>query len=355
MAGVATHAATFACGQCGASLAFAGVSTETCPYCASPNFVERPASAHQPRPALAIAFTCDAAGARRAIDRWLGSRTWFADARIKRARVEDLRGVYVPAYLYSAVAHTDYTAAIGEHYYETEDYEITEPDGRKRTATRRVTRCEYRPLAGRHVGYVTDVLVSASHGLADAELRAIEPFELLQLRRYTPAIASGWITEEFARAPDDCRRTSRRDAIDEVGARLRRFLPGDSHSDLTWRTRVDWESLDPLIVPVWVLAVRYRDDRPALRVVINGQTGAIAGKVPLAWWKVTLAVVAALAVAVAAAVLVHRHRPAPPPPPPPALAASPTPALTASPTPALGASPPLRVDVVASGLPERAP
>jgi len=51
-----------------------------------------------------------------------------------------------------------------------------------------------------------------------------------------------------------------------------------------------------------VLAVRYRDDQAPLRVVINGQTGAIAGKVPLAWWKVSLAI--AVAAVVIAAVIV---------------------------------------------------
>jgi hypothetical protein len=303
---VATHAATFACGQCGAGLVFAGVRTETCPYCASPNFVERPPAANQPRPALAVAFTGDAHVARRQIDRWLGSRTWFADARIKRARVEDLRGVYVPAYLYSAVAHTDYTASIGEHYTETETYETTDANGDKKTAKRSVTRTEYRPLAGRHVGYVTDVLVSASAGLADAELHAIEPYELLHLRRYVPAIVSGWIAEEFSRDADDCRRASRSEAIDDVGLRLRRFMPGDSHSDLAWRSTITWESLDPILVPVWVLAVRYRDDRAPLRVVINGQTGAIAGKVPLAWWKLAIAAVVAAA-AIAAVVFAIAH------------------------------------------------
>jgi hypothetical protein len=289
---------TFACGYCGASLAFAGVRTETCPYCASPNFVERPPSAHRPRPALAVAFTGDAQVARSQLDRWLGTRTWFADARINRARVEDLRGVYVPAYLYSAVAHTEYTASIGEHYTETETHETTDAQGNKKTETRSVTRTEYRPLSGRHVGYVTDVIVSASAGLPNAELAAIEPYDLLALRRFSPAVVAGWITEEFSRDPDDCRRMSRSEAVDEVGLRLRRFMPGDSHSDLSWRTTVSWESLDPILVPVWVLAVRYRDDRPPLRVVINGQTGAASGRVPLAWWKITLAVaVAALGIA----------------------------------------------------------
>lgn len=304
-ADVATHPATFSCGTCGASLVFAGVRTETCPYCASANFVERPPAAGQPRPELVVAFTGDAGVARRKLDLWLGSRTWFADARIKRARVEDLRGVYLPAYLYSAVAHTDYTASIGEHYTETETYETTDAQGKKKTETRSVTRTEYRPLSGHHVGYVTDVLVSASVGLSHAELGAIEPYDLLHVRRFTPAVVTGWIAEEFSRDPEDCRRASRGEAIDEVGLRLRRFMPGDSHSDLAWRTTVAWESLAPILVPVWVLAVRYRDDRPPLRVVINGQTGAIAGKVPLAWWKIALAL--AVVAALVAAILVLTH------------------------------------------------
>ena len=302
---VAPPIATFSCGTCGAGLQFTGVRTETCPYCASDNFVERPPAADRPRPEMVIAFTGDAAVARRRLDAWLGSRTWFADARIKRARIEDLRGVYLPAYLYSAVSQTDYTASIGEHYTETETYETTDSEGRKKTQTRSVTRTEYRPLAGHHVGYVTDVLVSASLGLGHAELGAIEPYDFLQLRRYSPAVITGWIAEEFSRDADDCRRASRAEAIDEVGLRLRRFMPGDSHSDLAWRTTVAWESLAPVLVPVWVLAVRYRDDRPPLRVVINGQTGAIAGKVPLAWWKIALAVVVVAAVAAAIALLWH--------------------------------------------------
>ncbi|HMG55633.1 MAG TPA: hypothetical protein VK601_19175 [Kofleriaceae bacterium] len=298
-AGLADHTATLSCEHCGASLQFAGVRSQICPYCASPNVVERPPAAGRPRPEFVVAFTGDAAAARRKLELWLGSRTWFADARIKRARVEDLRGVYAPAYLYSAVAHTAYSASIGEHYSETETYQTTDPQGRKRTETRSVTRTEYRPLSGRHVGYVTDVLVSASAGLGDGEIHAIEPFDYLQLRRYSPALIAGWVAEEFARDPEACRRASRDEALDDVRRRLRKFMPGDSHSDLTWRAAVEWESLAPVLVPIWVLAVRYRDDRRPLRVVINGQTGAIAGKVPLAWWKIALAALVASSVVAA--------------------------------------------------------
>lgn len=286
---------TFACQNCGAGLAFEGVRTETCPFCASPNFVERPAATSQPDPAFVVTFVGDREVARRALDRWLGSRTVFADSRLKAAKVEDIRGIYAPSYLYSAVAHTDYTAQIGENYTETETYTETDAQGRTVTKTRTVTRTEYRPLSGRHVSYVTDVIVSASAGLSNAELERIEPFDLKQMRRFAPALVSGWIAEEFAKGAGDCEKLSRSEAMDQIGGKLRRFMPGDSYSDLAWKTVVSWESMDPILVPVWVFAVRYRNDKPPLRVVINGQTGKIVGKVPLSPWKIIFAIVVVLA------------------------------------------------------------
>jgi hypothetical protein len=296
---------TYACDHCGATLAFAGVRTETCPYCASPNFVERPPSSGHPDPRFVVTFGIDAARARDDLRRWARSRTWFADPALRRASVQDMRGIYVPAYLYSAAAHSEFHAHIGENYTETETYRHTEPDGKTETRTRTVTRTEYRPLAGRHVGYITDVVVSASHGLTDGELGRIEPFDLRLMRRFEPALVTGWIVEEPSRDADACQLASRTEAVDRVGDRLRRFMPGDSHSDLSWRTRVSWESLDPILVPVWVLALRYREDAPPLRVVMNGQSGRVAGKVPLSAWRVGVGVLVLAAAIAAIAYLIY--------------------------------------------------
>nr|MBA3455253.1 hypothetical protein [Deltaproteobacteria bacterium] len=197
----------------------------------------------------------------------------------------------------------------GEHYTETETRTTKDEHGNARTETRSVTRTEYRPLAGQHVGYITDVIISASAAVDQRTLGALEPFDLRQLRRFTPALVSGWIHEEFSRAADDCTRVSRREAVDAVGDKLRAFMPGDSYSDLAWRTTVEWESLDPILVPVWVFAVRYRDDQQPLRVVINGQTGRIAGKVPLAGWKIAIALGLLMAMALAIFYLVHGRVP----------------------------------------------
>ena len=289
---------TFACEQCGASVELSGVSSARCPYCASPSVVER-APPGRPRPAYMVAFGNDEQHARAILARWLGRKPWFADGSIARAQVDALRGVYVPAYLYSAVAHTTYSVSIGEHYEDTEEVEETDAEGKKTKRTRTITRTEHRPLAGLHVGYITDVVVSGSAGLANRELEAVEPFDLRQLRRHAPELVSGWIAEDFARDHAECIASSRTEALDDIGARLRRFMPGDSYSDLTWSTKLSWEAMEPILVPVWIAAARYRDDRPPLRIVINGQTGAVHGDVPIVWWRVMIAVLVLAAVGAA--------------------------------------------------------
>lgn len=235
---------------------------------------------------------------RKALAAWTSSQSIFADSALKHAKVEDLQGIYVPAYLYSAVARSQYHALIGEDYTETETY--TDSEGN--TQTRTVTRTEYRPLAGVHVGYVTDVVVTASRALHNAELEAIEPFDLRQLHRYAPALISGWIAEEASRSPAECLALAREEATVLEGRRLTAFMPGDSHRELQYQTTVQWETLDPVLVPVWVLAVRYRLDKPVLRVLVNGQTGRAAGNAPLSPWKIGVAV--ALGVIALIAILV---------------------------------------------------
>ena len=288
-------ATVLACQQCGAAIAVAGHRTASCPYCASPSVVERPASPDRPNPTFVLTFAAGDELPKRALGDWVRRQSIFADSALRRARVEDLQGVYVPGYLYSAVARSAYRAEIGEDYTETETYTETDSEGKTVTKTRTVTKTEWRSLTGQHCGYITDVVVTASAGLPNTELEAVEPYDLRQLRRYDPALISGWIAEEPSRGRDDCLELARREAVGREGERLGAFMPGDSYRDLHYKTTVEWETLDPVLVPIWVLAVRYRDDAPPLRIVVNGQTGEAAGKAPLSWWKIAIAVALGLA------------------------------------------------------------
>lgn len=287
------------CETCGAALVVGDVRTTTCPYCASPQIVERPATPDRPDPAFVVTFTGGNDLPRKALTQWISAHSLFADSALRRAKVEDLKGVYVPACLYSAIARSSYAADIGENYTTTETYTVTDSQGHSHTETRTVTHTEWRPLSGVHTEYVTDVVVSASKGLPNDELEAVEPFDLRQLRRYDPALISGWITEEASRTVDECRELARGEAGGLEAGRIAHFLPGDSQRQIQVQTQVEWETLDPVLVPIWVLAVRYRLDRPPLRVVVNGQTGKTTGKVPLSPVKIGIAVMLAILIVIA--------------------------------------------------------
>jgi hypothetical protein len=288
-----------ACQNCGAALVVGERERTTkCPYCASPQIVQRPATADRPHPTFTIPFALGEGPARELVRGWLKTRGFFRDPKLKTAAITDLRGVYVPAYLYAAVAHSSYSAKIGEDYTETETYTETDSNGNTQTKTRTVTRTEWRRLSGAHASYVMDVLVTASRGLRDDELEAIEPFDLRQVRRHDDALLAGWVAEEPTLAPEECLRAARAEAMQKIGAELDRFMPGDSHQGLQYQTRLEHETADAMYVPVWVLAAAHDPSKPPLRVVVNGQSGAVHGLAPLSALRIALAVaVAVLAVA----------------------------------------------------------
>jgi hypothetical protein len=60
-----------------------------------------------------------------------------------------------------------------------------------------------------------------------------------------------------------------------------------------------------ILTPIWLLTYNYGASH--YQVVINGYTGAIAGKYPKSWVKITLAVLGALAAAGVVLLLTH-HR-----------------------------------------------
>jgi DNA-directed RNA polymerase subunit RPC12/RpoP len=274
-----TQRVEVSCRSCGATLLFEETERSVrCPYCDSPSVVDRPATPDRPDPVFALGFRVSRADATARMRRWIRSRR-MAPFGLKKKTAENVRGVYLPTYLYSASAHTTYSASIAEKYRDA--------DRQKKT--------EHRSLDGRHATYVADILVTASRGIPNDEVEGIEPFDLGALRLYTPAIVSGWMAEEPSLTRDECRGLARGEAHIRVGQLLRGFLPGDGVRSLRHQTALRDEATDLTLVPVWVFAIRYHEEKPPIRVLVNGQTGRAFGKVPFSWAKLGLLALGALA------------------------------------------------------------
>lgn len=291
------------CRNCGAALAVGTHErTANCVYCASPAVIERPPSPDRPSPEFVLGFVVPPERAV-AIARDFVKKPLFAPSAFRRAVPEEIRGLYLPAYLYSAAAFTRFRAHIGENYTVTETYRTTDSQGRTVTRTRTRIETEWRSLSGEHATYVHDKLVTASRGITNDELEAIEPFDLRALHRYTPKVVSGWLAEEPSLGRAECVELARREAVDAVSRLLGSFMPGDRYRNLEHQTWLQDEHLALTLLPIWVLAVRYAADKPAVRLLVNGQTGRIYGKAPISAVKVTAAVLVLLGVLAAIFVL----------------------------------------------------
>ncbi|MEM6470484.1 MAG: hypothetical protein AAF802_13090 [Planctomycetota bacterium] len=272
------------------------IRSTVCPFCASPSIVNRPPEPNRPLPRFVVGFVLDHEHATDKVKHWISRSNIFARSDFKRAVPELTRGVYLPAYLYSATARSRFSADIGENYTEIETYTTTDSKGRTVTRTRTVTKTEWRSLSGNHAGYVADVIVTASQGITNEALQAIEPYDLRALRRYADGYIAGWIAEEPSRTAEECFKFAHDESVAEIGTRLASFMPGDSHSNIQYQTELSHEVIDLVLLPVWTYAVRYSPDRPPLQILVNGQNGIVSGKVPISAAKVTTAVVAFLIV-----------------------------------------------------------
>jgi hypothetical protein len=283
------------CESCGARVSVEkGQFTSRCLFCDAPSVISRPALHDRPRPLFALGFTVEREAATSAVRQWIAQQK-MAPFGLKSAAAERVSGVYLPAYLYSATAESSYHASIAEKY---EEMGIKEKgDAGVSIGTREET--EYRDLSGRRVSYVADVLVTASRNVTNEELAAIEPFELGKLRRFTPGLVAGWTAEEPSLSRDDCFRFARAEAEVAIPGALHQFMPGDGVRSLRHATEFVEESLDAVLVPVWVFAIRYHPRKPPMRILVNGQTGKVGGVVPFSWGKlgIVLAVIFSLVLA----------------------------------------------------------
>lgn len=280
------------CTNCGAAVEIPpDVMATSCRFCDSPLVDTQAAKEPVER---VVPFVLPADRAAEALKRWLQSR-WLAPESLRTAaKPESLRPVFVPFYAYDAVARTTWSARVGINWQRTETYTTTE-NGRTVTKTRTVTETEWFDLSGHHGRVWAPHLVSASNGLPQQEAEALLPFDFGRSRPFTPALVAGQIAEHPTVPHHEAEATAV-ETLNRLEAEViaRQFLPGDTHRSVSCTTEAELRSVDLALLPVWMAVVRHNDQ--VLRLVVNGQTGAVGGKVPTSWAKVALLVAVVLAI-----------------------------------------------------------
>ncbi len=285
-----------ACGGCGSVVAFEPPEVAgACPFCGSALVAQPKAADPLIAPDAVLPARIPKTQAQAEVRRWLETR-WFAPNALKRmARQEGIGGVYLPFWDYDAATRSRYQGARGEHYWETETYQESDGQGGAVQRTRQVQRTAWYPAAGEVSRQFTDVLIAASHSVAESTLNALEPWGLEALCPYEPAYLAGFKAQRyqvelaggFEKAKGVMRQT--------IEADVRRAIGGDEQRIDHLETQYDAVMFRHLLLPVWIGAYRFQNK--VYQVAVNARTGEVQGERPFSAWKIAL-----LAILVAALV-----------------------------------------------------
>jgi len=273
------------CESCGAVVSVApDVLTSTCAFCGSNRVLARDVAGDVLRPTALIPFVVDKGQIQSQVAEWLG-RGWMHPPELRNVRaLRELTGVYLPFWTFDARVHADWKAEVGTRksvrYFD---------DGKWKTRT--VIVWHWR--SGRVHLPIDDHLTSGTAHVSRVILGKVAPFDLDALVEYEPGYLAGWqakaydvqLQDAWQLAKEEIREQARRACHADTGSsHVRNFRMAADFADERWRY---------VLLPVYLAS--YPFEERTFQVMVNGQTGTVAGQKPVAWERVWLAIAAMLA------------------------------------------------------------
>ena len=262
----------YSCPSCGAEL-FCDETTAaaSCPYCGNPTVV--PSQFHgQKKPDYVLPFKLDKAAAIAALKNYYRGKKLLPRAFTDQNHIEEIRGVYVPFWLFDGRVSADIRyAATRVRSYTTGKYRVTETD---HYDVRRAGTLDFQRIP------------------ADGSTKM--PFSTAYLPGYLADIYD--VTAELA--SERAVRRACNTSIAEMNATAVGYAsctPVSQSVDMP-RFRSHYA-----LLPVWMLATRWKDK--SYLFAMNGQTGKLIGDLPVStgrWWAWFFGIAGPLAAILAA-------------------------------------------------------
>lgn len=188
--------------------------------------------------------------------------------------------MYLPFWTYDADTFSQWQAEAGHYYYTTESY--TDSQGKHQTKQVRHTRWEW--VSGYLDKDFDDVLILGSTGLEQNFVDDIFPYELKEVVNYDGQFILGHASEVYQKDLQQGYDVAEGIMDDAIRAEVTKRIPGDTHRGLRIQTQRSNITFKHLLLPIWIAAYTYNSK--VYRFLVNGQTGKISGKKPVAVWKV---------------------------------------------------------------------
>lgn len=282
---------TIKCSNCGASSTLKpNVSSDFCPFCATPIIVQGGTTSSIIKPKSLLPFKVTQKEGFEAFRKWI-KKLWFAPGKLKFAanNPDKLKGMYIPFWTYDSDTYTHYTGARGTHYYVTETYV---ENGESKT--RQVQKTSWTPVSGSVSHFFDDLLIVASNSLPRKYVDQLEPWDMENLTNFNEQFLAGFQTETYQVDLKQGFELAKGVMDPTIKTLIRRDIGGDEQMIYSSDTQYSDITFKHLLLPVWISAYRFKNK--VYRFLVNGRTGEVQGERPYSFWKIFFFVLAILAV-----------------------------------------------------------
>ena len=261
----------YKCPNCGGAIHFeATTQMMKCPYCNNPVVVTKQFSGTL-RPDYVIPFFTTKEQVTAALKEHLKGKLLLPRAFRSQYKVENIKGVYVPFWLFDAEAAADIDFnATKVHTWSDAKYHYT--------------RTEYYSVhrAG-SLGFER-VPVDGSSKMPDDYMESIEPYDYSQMVDFQTAYLAGFLADKY---DEDAEKSAPR-----ANSRIRNSTIDTFKSTVVGyatctvqnaNISVSQGNVRYALLPVWMMNTRYQDKNYLF--AMNGQTGKFVGELPVSKGK----------------------------------------------------------------------
>lgn len=201
-------------------------------------------------------------------------------AQLKSAAPEHFQPIYIPYWTFTAVANATWKAMVG--YEKTEAYYDEKGERHERTTI------EWRAESGKLQKVFDHLLVPGTQRLNMTVLGQIDTFNIQDLVRYEPGLLAGMNAQTYDLPLEKAwevgrhllRERTRQSCRDRIASsHVRSFKMTLDFSNEEWRY---------ILTPIYTSVYRYGEE--IYQILINGQSGKIAGQRPADWQKIWLVI-----------------------------------------------------------------
>ena len=277
----------YVCQSCGGEVMGDNTLAATsCPYCGNP-VVMKGKFAGDLKPDIVLPFKKTKEDAKQAYLKHLEGKTLLPKVFKEQNHIDSIKGMYVPVRLFNSEVDADINYnATKVRVWEDADFRYTETS-------------YYKLLRSGSLGF-DNIPVDGSSKMPDELMESIEPYDAAEAVPFQTAYLAGYLADRYDVKSKDSEGRANERIKTSTEMAFARTVGGYSSTEIAEESiRLLNGSYRYALYPAWILSTTWNGE--SFTFIMNGQTGKMAGDLPvdknkLTVWFCGTAVIAAVIV-----------------------------------------------------------